>query len=163
LQMLPGGPPIVGQGQSAVAAEHEVLRVARIDPQSVVVGVDAGGAVVAKTPAAVAGNMQGDAEHIDAPLIGRIDPTLAEVERPRAKVVYLCPGVTPVFGAKNPARVDRARGSGLLAVDGANVGLVGLDDGVDNARIAAGNGQAAAAERPVGQAVMQAQPGLAAI
>src|SRR5207249_4278584 len=45
----------------------------------------------------------------------------------------------------------------------ANVGLVGLDDGVKDARVLAADVDAAAAEGPVGQAARQLDPRLAGV
>src|SRR5262249_40485369 len=88
---------------------------------------------------------------------------LPVVERPRAEVVQLRPGLAPVLGAEDAAVLDRAGLAAARLGAGAGAGAVGLDDGVDDARVLAVDGQPAAAVGAVGQALLHLLPGLAAV
>ena len=53
--------------------------------------------------AAIVGDVEVDAEHVNTVVVGRIDADLAVIERPRAEGVDLLPGFALVFGAKDAA------------------------------------------------------------
>src|SRR5205085_106656 len=144
LHLAPGGAAVAGEEQAAVAAQHQVLRVGRVDPQGVVVGVDPGGAVGGKRPAAVGRDVHADAEDVDPAVVGRVHADLAVVERAGAEVVDLGPGLAAVVGAEDAAGLGVAAGPGRLAplAVADQDGPVGLDDGVPDARVLAADGQA---------------------
>ena len=50
---FPGRPAVRGEVQAAVTTEYEMAGVSRVDPQGVVILVNAGGAIVAEGPADV--------------------------------------------------------------------------------------------------------------
>ncbi len=128
-----------------------MLRVGGVDPQGVVVGVGFRCGVGAECLAGVGRDEQRHARDVDAPVVGRIDAHLAEVERPRAQVVDLHPRLAPVGRAEHAAGLHALAGAGRLAGHGARVGAVGLDDGVGHAGILVRDVNAATATRPVGQ------------
>ena len=102
-QPLPGGGAIARDAHAAVVADDEVLRVARVDPQRVVIDVDALGAVGAERLAGVIRHVQRHAQHVDARVGLRVDADLAEVHRPRVDVAHLAPGGAGVVGAIHAA------------------------------------------------------------
>src|SRR5262249_22814164 len=111
---------------------------------------------------AIVGDEERHAEDIDPLIVRWIDADLTIVERPRAEVVELLPGLAVVLGAKDAADIDiRAFFRGLPG--DADVGLVGLHEGVDDLRVLAVDGEPAAAERSVREAVRHLVPGLAAV
>src|SRR5262249_62381359 len=69
LQVLPGLATVVAVVHAAVAAGDQVTGVGRVDPQGVMVGVDARSSVRAESLAAVLGNVQGDAGDVNAPAV----------------------------------------------------------------------------------------------
>src|SRR5437870_5640210 len=105
--------------------------------------------------------MEPDTEDLDALVIAWIDADLTVVERPRTEVVELLPGLAVIFGAEDAADLDIRPFARRLAGD-ADVGLVGLHDGVNDLRVLPIDGEPAAAKRAVGQSVRHLVPGLAA-
>ena len=95
--------------------------------------------------AAVVGNVNLHAEHVDAQVVVRIDADLAEVHRPRIGVRHLAPRL---------AGVVRSIGAAFLLV---------LDARVDDVRVRAVDVHADAAERAGRHALRQLGPGPAGI
>ncbi len=129
------------------------------------VPVDAADTGVDKRLAAVVGDVKRDAEDVDALVVVRVHANLPVIERPRHQVVELLPALALVVGTEDAALVD-VGGVGLrhlAAVVHRAVGLVGLHDGVDDARVLAVDRDAAAAERAVGQPRGHFLPCLAAV
>ena len=94
---------VVGGVEAAVAADEHVPAVARVDPQGVLVGVDAVAAVGLERLAAVVGAVQRDAEDVEVLVVGRIDADLAEVHRPGVEAVDARPGLAAVGGLVDAA------------------------------------------------------------
>ena len=65
------------------------------------VGMNLLGKILPKILPAFIGDEQGHAEHIDALIVRRIDPDLAEVERARVDVAHPGPFLAAVFGTEN--------------------------------------------------------------
>ena len=135
--MLPGQRAIAAHPDAAVVAVDDVPRVSRIDPERVVIQMHDQRAVVAERLAAVVGDVQVDAVHVDPLRLVGIDADLAEVHRPRIEAVDLGPALALVLGAEDTA-------------------LAMLDDGVDDVRVLAIDVEADAAGvagsgRPVGE------------
>ena len=100
--------------ETAVVADHDVLRVLRIDPDRVLIDV-AGLAVAAglverrERLAAVERLRDRQARDVDRLVVRRIDAELAEVHRPRVAVADERPGLALVLRAEDAAaRADRA-------------------------------------------------------
>ena len=106
---------VVGDVEAAVAAEDHVPAVARVDPEGVVVGVDAAAAVGAERLAAVGRAVERDPQHVEVLVVGRIDADLAEVHRPGVEAVDPRPGLAAV-GRLVDAAVLEAVGP-LLVLD----------------------------------------------
>ena len=106
---------VVGDVEAAVAADDHVPAVLRVDPQGVLVGVDAVAAVGRERLAAVRGAVQLDAEDVDVLVVAGIDADLAEVHRPRVEAVDARPGLAAV-GRLVDAAVLEAVGA-LLVLD----------------------------------------------
>ena len=93
--------------EAAVVADEHVIGVRRIDPDRVMVRVDARGRLRVHRLAAVERLVQVDAAEVDDLGIVRIDPHLAEVHRPRVRVVHLPPGRAGVVRAVEAGGIVR--------------------------------------------------------
>src|SRR5262249_55931863 len=87
---------VVGGVEAAVAADDHVPAVLGVDPQRVLVGVDAVAAVGRERLAAVLGAVQADAADVEVVVVGLIDADLAEVHRPRVEAVDARPALAAV-------------------------------------------------------------------
>src|SRR5260370_18852716 len=87
---------IVGHVKTAVAADDHVPAVARVDPQGVLIIVDAPAAIRDEGLAAVRGPERTEAANVDTFVVAGIDADLAEIHRPRVEAVDPRPGVAPV-------------------------------------------------------------------
>src|SRR5258706_1928983 len=105
---------------SSVGTREHVVRIRRVNPQPVIVAVDAGDDVLNPRLATVLGNKHVGRALPNALIVVRIDPDLAVVHRPRIQIAHLLPGLTTVFGTEYSAlgvlddRVDDVR---VRAVD----------------------------------------------
>src|SRR5262249_28303355 len=145
------------------ARQDQTARVSRVDPQVVVIDVDAARAGGAELPPPVARDVQRDAQHVEAPRVGRVDADLREVERPGAQVVDLLPGFAAVARAEDSSRLDAPAVARRLTGHLADAGAVSLDDGVHQAWVAAPHRQPDPPHPPARQPARQARPRLAAV
>ena len=108
---------VVRHGQAAVVADEDVVRVRRVDPDRVVIRVRPrrGGGIDGL--AAVERLVEIDAAEVHDLGIVRIDPHLAEVHRPRVRVVHLAPRRAGVVRAIEAGRrgVQRAAAAAATA------------------------------------------------
>src|SRR5207249_4952249 len=72
--------------------------VMRVDPEAMLVGVDALAAVALEGLAAVAGAVEIHAQDIEVLVVARVDAHLAEVHRPRVETVHARPRLAAVGG-----------------------------------------------------------------
>jgi hypothetical protein len=127
-----------------------MVGVTRVDPHAVVVAVDlARAAEPAEAGAAVVRHHQPRRQVVEAVRPGGIDPDVGVVERPLGRglvLVDLLPALAAVVRAEQGA-------------------LLGLDQGVDDVRVRARDGEADSPELSLGQAVLlrEAPPALAAV
>ena len=128
----------------AVVPEHHVVRVGGIDPQRVVVHVDALHPVGGEGPPAVLGVVHLGSEHPDALVVVGVDADLAVVHRTRIRVAHPLPGEPLVLGTEDAA-------------------LPVLDDRVDDAGIPAIDVEADPPGVAVGQSATQLHPGIPAV
>ena len=143
VHLVPGDAAIVGEIQPAIIAQDEVLRVLRIDPERVMIAMDAqivgrahgvvragaSGDRVGEGPSAVRRDEQRRAQDVESLVAGRVDVDLAVVHRARIDVAHLPPGL-----------------AAIVRPEGAALGPV-LDGGVEHPRIPAPDGEADAADR----------------
>ena len=163
LQVFPGLSFIVGVIEAAVATEDEVVRIAWIDPQGVIIDVGSLGAVaIDKRFASIVGDMELDAQDVKTLVVVWIDADLAIVEGTRHERIELLPGLPLVVGAEDAAGVAIELGVGGLALRG-HARLVGLHDGEDDVRVFAIDAESASAERAVRQTGGHFLPALAAV
>jgi hypothetical protein len=106
---VPGLRHVVRRCETAVVADDDVVRVARVDPDGVDVVVDRLCDVGGDRLAAVQSLVQADATQIDDLGIVRIDPNLTEIHRPRVGVVDLPPGRAAVVGSIESRRLSVQR------------------------------------------------------
>ncbi len=149
LDRLPGFPAVVGNVDPAVVAVDEMGRVRGVDPEPVVVRVDArpdGPELLA----AVVRYEKARRQDIDRPVVRGIDVDLAVVERSRIDpperrgIAGPFPAVPVVLRPPDPA-------------------VVVLDEGIDDAGLAPGHGQSDAARCACGQVLRQPLPGHPAV
>src|SRR6266404_722198 len=107
----------------AIRPREHVIRVRRINPQPVIVTVDSSDDVLNPCLAAVLGGKHVSGALPDALVVVRIDPNLAVIHRPRIQIAHLLPRCAAVLGPEHPS-------------------LCVLDEGVDDAWVAAANVQA---------------------
>ena len=141
---IPGAPPVPGDVDAPIAPEHHVVRVSGIDPQRVMVHMDALDPVGGEGSPAVLGVVHLGIENPDALVVARVDADLAVVHGPRVRVAHPLPGQTLVLGAEDAA-------------------LLILDDGVDDPRVAAIDVQADPSGVALGQPAGKLHPGVPAI
>src|SRR5262249_37285173 len=101
-QVVPVGHAVVSHVEAAVAADDHVPAVARVNPQGVLIGVDAAH-VAAESLAAVGRAVQADAQHIEVPVIAGVHANLAEIHGPRVHAVDACPRFAAVGGLVDAA------------------------------------------------------------
>ena len=140
---------VPGDIDSAVVAVDEVIGIARIDPDGVVVGMG-GDEYVLECPSGVAADEGRAGVDIDHKIIIGVDGQPAVIERPeidpivRGFVAGPAPGRALVFGPEQAA-------------------VLGLDQNVDDIGFAAGDAQADAAIGTGREPVVDLEPGLAAV
>ena len=155
----PVEPAVVGDAEAAVVGLHDVAGVGGVDPDEAVVAVEAlgrdgeGAAPVVREGVAV--------DHVDALVVAGIDGDLAGVHGTGVPVAHQLPRVAPVLGA-----VDA--GAPLGVGGGRVVAVPLLDAHVDDAGVAAVDGDAHAADHVLGEAARDAGagqplPGVAAV
>ena len=144
--------PVVGLVKAGVAAQVEVLGIARVDPHGVVVGVHAHvvgrphGDLGERAPAVV-GLVGRPGQLVDEIFVARIDEDLGVVHGPPVQRVHPLPGRSTV----------------LCAVS-ALLGRVGVfDEGVEDPGVGRRDGQADTAHVALGEPVAQLDPMIAAI
>src|SRR5262249_21533963 len=106
VKVVPVGHAVVGDVVAAVAADEHVAAGLRVDPQRVLVGVDAAAAVgagIAERPAAVGGAVDRHAQDVEVALVTRVHADLAEVHRPRVEAVDADPALAAVGGLEDAA------------------------------------------------------------
>src|SRR5262249_7524658 len=109
LQALPSRAAVVRECHAAVVAEDQMTRIARVDPEGMMIGVRALCSVpVREGLAAVSREVQRYAQNIDALIVVGVDTNLAEIERPRANIVAFRPGLPAIVGAEDSAGLDVA-------------------------------------------------------
>ena len=84
---------------------------------------------------AIIGDEQGHAEHIDALIVRRVDPDLAEIKWPRIDVAHPGPFFAAIFRAENAAA------PAVNIADIARAPFVALHDRHHEFRFARGNGE----------------------
>src|SRR5262249_45087768 len=135
VEEVPRLPDVVRLVHAAVGAEEKAVALGGIDDERVAVGVDfLEGVLTQRLPPRV-GDVHKVAEEVAARVELRIDAHLAEIERPRVERVHAGPRAPGVVRAENAAalRPDTPRRAALL---------VGLHDGVDDARVLREDGKA---------------------
>src|SRR5262249_33701530 len=98
------------------AADDQVPPVARVDPQGMLVRVEAAVAIRGKRLPTVGRAVHADAQDVDDVLIGGIDPDNAEVHGARVEAVDTDPRLAAVRGLVNPAEVVTVRPLTVLDV-----------------------------------------------
>ena len=106
---------VVGGVEAAVAADEHVPAVARVDPEGVLIGVDAVAAVVLERLAAVGRAVEADAEDVNVLVVAGIDADLAEVHRPRIDAVDARPRFAAVGRFVDAAVLETVRPLLILA------------------------------------------------
>ena len=109
VQVVPVGHPVVSDVEPAVAADDHVPAVLRVDPEGVLVRVDAVAAVLGEGLAAVLGPVQLHATYVQIIGIVRIDADATEVHRSRVQAVDAGPGFAAVGGLVNAPVLVRVR------------------------------------------------------
>src|SRR5690606_36591714 len=104
---------IIGRIEAAIAPDEHVPAIARVDPERVLVGVNAAAAVGAEGLAAIAGAVEGDPEHVEKLVVAGVDATLAEIEGAWIEAVDPGPGLAAIGGLVAAAVLDA---HGALAV-----------------------------------------------
>jgi hypothetical protein len=130
VEVLPRLRAVVRGVGAAVGAEEEVVGIGRVDRHRVEVAVRLARAVRAPGAAAVVGDVQAEAQQVDALVVLRIDADLREVERARGAVADALPGLAAVVRAEEAAFAAAVVGEGAAVA-----AEVGLDDGVEDARV----------------------------
>ena len=136
----PLGALVVADPDPAVAADHQVFGIGRVDPHGVIVHVDLLVDGVEGLPAIVR-HQHVQARDVDPEIVLRIDPNHPEIHRPRVGAAHLPPGGAGVVASVDPA---------LLLV---------LDPGVDDARVGEIDRDPAPAPRALGQSLGESGPG----
>ncbi len=169
--MVPVLARVPGDAHAVVVAEQHVLRVARIDPQSVVVAAEA----ERRGPGlpAVGRVRHADGQHVDMVRIVRVDPHLhVVVARSAADGLllraHLPPGLSAIVGPIDlfaDHAFARLAVSQFLEPGGVrHPRLVAVFDvGVEDQRILRVDVEADAAEHPAGEALGEFRPGLAGV
>src|SRR5438132_8902366 len=106
IEVVPVGHAIVSYVETAVAAENHVPAVVRIDPERVLISVDAAASRGTKRLAAVAGAGHRDAQHVKVVRVAGIDADLAEVHRPGVDAVDSRPRIAAVGRLVNAAVLE---------------------------------------------------------
>ena len=151
VDLPPGDGPVPRLVDPPVVAEQQVLRRLRINPERVVVAVDAdvvGRGHVPVRPErapAVVGEMELRAEHIDPADVGGVHLDVGVIHGTRVQVRNPFPARPAVMGAVEP------RLAGVL------------DEREDAQRIGAGDLEADAADGAARQPLLEALPGVAAV
>ena len=112
--------------------------------------------IFAESAAAIIGDEQGEAEHVNALIVRRIDLDFAEVERTRIDVAHPRPFLAAIFGAEN------ATGATVDIANVARAAFITLHHRHHHLGIARGNGEADPAGLP-GKSAGQFFPGSAAV
>ena len=98
----PGLGAVEGGRDAAVATEKQVVGVARIDPERVVIGMHVSRSVIGEGFPPVVGAHEILTTHVDSFGVVGVDPNVAEVHRSWIGVGELFPGVAPICGAIDP-------------------------------------------------------------
>src|SRR5579871_5680467 len=96
IEMIPVGHAIIGNVKTAVAADNHVPAVVRIDPESMLISVNAPTTGNAEGLAAVRGSGNGNAQDIEVVFVAGIDADLTEVHRTRVDAVDPGPRIAAV-------------------------------------------------------------------
>ncbi len=130
--VVPRRAAVVGDVEAAVGADDDVPPVLRVDPQRVVVRVNAGRWRADELASAVGAPPERRvAEDVDDVVVGRVHPQSGEVERPRVQAVHAGPGVAVVA-----AHVDAAGLVAVLALAVLHVHLLPAHDATHQERAA---------------------------
>ena len=141
---VPAPAPVPRNVDPPVVPEHHVVRVGGIDPQGVMIHVDPLDPVGCEGPPAVLGVVHLGPQDPDALVVVGVDADLAVVHGPRVGVAHALPGESLVLGTEHSA-------------------FPVLDDGVDDAWIAAIDVQADPSGVALGKTAAQFRPGVSAI
>ena len=96
-------PRRVARGEhAAVVAENQIRRLARIDPQRMMVTCTLRAPSLRNVLPASSDDIQRRAQHVDAPIIGRVDANLTVVQRSRIERVDFGPFLAAVVAAIKP-------------------------------------------------------------
>src|SRR5262249_17317966 len=96
VEVVPVLHPVAGDIQAAVAPQDHVPAVVRVDPERVVVRVDATAAITAEGLAAVGRPVEADSQHSEVLLVIGVHAALAEVHGTRVEAVDPRPGLAAV-------------------------------------------------------------------
>ncbi len=161
----PGLAVVVAERGAAVLADVETVLVGWVEPHGVEVGVEAADLVPGLAAVGRVAHIRG--QPVDPLVLERVDVDVAVVEGPVVLPAHERPGGAAVLGA-----VDARPELGHVLVLGVRL-LIGpkaggrleavLDDGRQDVRVGAGDGQADAAELARGQSLGELRPGLAAV
>ena len=109
IKMVPMCGSIVADIDPAIAADEHVPAIARVDPQSVTIGVDSLAGVGFEGLAAISRAVLSDAQNVDVVLILGIDANDAEIHGSGIEAVDAGPGFAAVAGPEDAAVLEAIR------------------------------------------------------